>query len=458
MNTGRFLIFDRQVPGNSPLAADLRAHGCTVEETADLGSFMRRIDLSVCDVALLCAEGDILGDEQEQQQWSAFARVRGNSPVMIIGVQRQIDTRSIDELAAFGFDDVLATPSHRGQLAAQIRSIGRLALMRRELVRRQETLHQFVEIIEDSDIDLEFDHESLFRFTAQPRVLLLDLDDHHGAAKYATGGQRLPFDCRYVVDTDKAHQTLFTDQIDVTIVNSGEHLEEVLSFVAGMRHSASLYNHPVLVLAPEEARSAAGAMFSGGVHDFVAGPVVATEIETRTHALLRHEKLRQTLARECETSRESIVRDGLTGLYSWGFGMTHLMRLNDQLCQMGRDVSVALCRIDNIKQVNNSFGHVAGDAVIRNAAQIIRRCLRGEDLAVRYTGASYLLIFPETSIENARIAVNRLDALLRYTMYELPGQEDSIQATVSCRLADWRAGTSLEALVNQLRFDLPRAA
>jgi diguanylate cyclase (GGDEF)-like protein len=458
MNNGRFLILDRDNPGQSLLAAELHQLGCDVTESAAQSLFIEAIKTRQCDIALIHSEGDAIGNSVDSVEWLNFIRQRASSPVIIVAVQKVSHMPDQAQIEALGYDELLHHPRHPGQLAAQVRSLGRLALMRRELVRRQETLQAFVSLIEDSDIDLEFDDDTLFRPMVQPKLLLLDFNADQRGATMVSGRNRLPYQCFYADSCDKAHELLFSEQIDITLINAACESEDPLGFVAGLRHSSSLYNHPVLVMADANSRIDTARIFKAGAQDFVRGEIGIDELEIRLQALLRHEKLRQTLALDCETSRESMVRDGLTGLYSYGFGMAHLGRLNEQLCTISRPVAVALCRIDNIKQVNSSFGFVAGDAVIREAGAIIRRCLRGEDLAVRYSGASYLLIFPETSADNASIAMSRLDSLLRHTMYELPGLEDHIRANVSYKLVDWKAPATLDQLMRSLYMPWPQAA
>jgi diguanylate cyclase len=57
--------------------------------------------------------------------------------------------------------------------------------------------------------------------------------------------------------------------------------------------------------------------------------------------------------------------------------------------------------IDHFKHINDSYGHAIGDIVIRNVADVVRKCIRGEDIAVRYGGEEFLVLLPNTQLEGA---------------------------------------------------------
>jgi two-component system, cell cycle response regulator len=86
-------------------------------------------------------------------------------------------------------------------------------------------------------------------------------------------------------------------------------------------------------------------------------------------------------------------------------------RLSEELERARRyryPLSVVLCDFDFFKEVNDTFGHLAGDAVLREGAAILRRCLRATDLLGRYGGEEFLAVLPQVDLEAARTAAERL--------------------------------------------------
>jgi two-component system cell cycle response regulator len=86
-------------------------------------------------------------------------------------------------------------------------------------------------------------------------------------------------------------------------------------------------------------------------------------------------------------------------------------RLTEELERAQRyklPLSVILCDFDHFKEVNDSYGHLTGDAVLREGAALLRRSLRGADLLGRYGGEEFLAVLPQIDLEAARLAAERL--------------------------------------------------
>jgi diguanylate cyclase (GGDEF)-like protein len=107
--------------------------------------------------------------------------------------------------------------------------------------------------------------------------------------------------------------------------------------------------------------------------------------------------------------RESI-RDGLTGCYSRHSG-EELLELQFNIATRNKaPLSLAFIDLDHFKQVNDTFGHDAGDQVLRNAVDRIRNQVRNCDVLVRWGGEEFILIMPDTDVESACFALQRLRA------------------------------------------------
>ncbi|HTV14428.1 MAG TPA: diguanylate cyclase [Acidobacteriaceae bacterium] len=113
------------------------------------------------------------------------------------------------------------------------------------------------------------------------------------------------------------------------------------------------------------------------------------------------------------------IRDGLTGLFNRTFMEVALEREMSRGTRQGKQVAVMMIDIDHFKTFNDSFGHEAGDMVLREVAETMRLGVRGEDIVCRYGGEEFIVIMPEIStnaaIERAEL-LRRLvnDLALRY--------------------------------------------
>jgi diguanylate cyclase (GGDEF)-like protein len=103
-----------------------------------------------------------------------------------------------------------------------------------------------------------------------------------------------------------------------------------------------------------------------------------------------------------------MVRDSLTGLLNH---TNYKERLRVELARARRTnrvLSVGLIDLDHFKNVNDSFGHPAGDRVIKNLSRLLKQRLRGADVIGRYGGEEFALALPDTPIEAAVVVLNNI--------------------------------------------------
>ena len=120
------------------------------------------------------------------------------------------------------------------------------------------------------------------------------------------------------------------------------------------------------------------------------------------------EREKMELTRESMLMRYQAEHDGLTGL--WNHRMI-VQRLGNEMSRALRDqtpLSVILIDVDHFKTVNDSFGHMAGDLVLKEISLILTRSVRPYDYVGRYGGEEFLLILPDCELENALIRAEQL--------------------------------------------------
>ena len=132
--------------------------------------------------------------------------------------------------------------------------------------------------------------------------------------------------------------------------------------------------------------------------------------------------------------------DGLTGVYNRR-RFLELARQERELAH-GRPVCIALFDLDRFKQINDTYGHLAGDQVIRGAIEVIRQHCRQGDLIGRYGGEEFVLCLPDTSLPQALEIAERICSAMPETVMTYDNRE--IRVTVSIGLAALRPGDSIE--------------
>lgn len=167
---------------------------------------------------------------------------------------------------------------------------------------------------------------------------------------------------------------------------------------------------------------------------------------------ISHQKnLEQMLVKQNEELEELAFKDGLTGLFNHRVIIEKLLFDVNRGKRYGIEISVAMLDIDDFKKVNDIYGHLKGDEVIRAVADTIRKNIRIIDMAGRYGGEEYLIIMPETDLKNAYIVLERIRKDVEALSFE-----EGIKITISVGLADYQ-GQSGDELIHEADLKLLEA-
>lgn len=150
-----------------------------------------------------------------------------------------------------------------------------------------------------------------------------------------------------------------------------------------------------------------------GASDFIVKPVEDGELVARVRSLLKMKRLQDELKRKNELLKELAVTDELTGLYN----RRHFFEaVREQLAlglRHGFKVACLLIDIDNFKKVNDTYGHMAGDEVLRTIGRLLRNNKREGELLARFGGEEFVICLFNTDSDSARLAADRFSDLIR---------------------------------------------
>jgi len=148
-----------------------------------------------------------------------------------------------------------------------------------------------------------------------------------------------------------------------------------------MRNDPRWATVSVLFLAEQPEPATITRMFEVGADDFVVKPVLGPELVARVKNRIERTRL----------LRRAADIDSLTGVSTRRRGIEVLERLFRLAHRQRQHLSVAAIDLDNFKDVNDRFGHLVGDSVLRRAASILANCFRGEDVVARWGGEEFLV-------------------------------------------------------------------
>jgi diguanylate cyclase len=108
---------------------------------------------------------------------------------------------------------------------------------------------------------------------------------------------------------------------------------------------------------------------------------------------------------------------------------------------------LAVIDVDRFKDFNTRFGHLEGDRVLTVVASLLRKNFRAADTIVRYGGDEFVVVMPETSLQQAQVAVDRLHQFYLAEWNQANNQKYSI--TITCEVAEFTPGMSASELIHR---------
>lgn len=139
--------------------------------------------------------------------------------------------------------------------------------------------------------------------------------------------------------------------------------------------------------------------------------------------LIKINKQRKLLEQEA-------TMDGMTGLYNFRFFDNSLKQILASAVKRSKMLSVAIIDIDYFKKINDTFGHLAGDEVLRQLGQVIRHSLRPFDIAARYGGEEFAAILPDCDAVNAIVVGERIRCNIENKVFNFEGHKLKITVSV----------------------------
>jgi diguanylate cyclase (GGDEF)-like protein len=265
----------------------------------------------------------------------------------------------------------------------------------------------------------------------QSKVRILAVDDDRAYLAWlkvvlTRGG----FDVSLAHDGPSAIEYIRAKEADILIIDLSmprmDGIETVRLIQAEAAHFPGLYT--ILLTAQDGTETKLRALDSG-LDDFLTKASTESEILAKLRSAARRLEMERKLHLENEELQTLALTDELTGVAN----RRALFRAAEQFFADGRVLSAVLFDLDHFKSINDTWGHLTGDRILAGVAATFKEHTRYADVVGRYGGDEFVLLLPDTEIEEARQIAERIGARIRELRWNVADREMSISA--SCGVA-----------------------
>lgn len=295
-----------------------------------------------------------------------------------------------------GADDFLTKPINDVALFARVRSLLRMKLALDEL-RLREIISIQSGAADDSGAGEDID--------AGGRILVVENNSFDRRLIEGVLAENNHVTC--VTSSEEAMAAL-TEPFDLIIVSVTLGEADGLRVCSQIRSRDETRNVSLLMLIDEYDNDHLAKGLDLGVNDYLYKPIDENELIARTRNQIRHHRYQERLRGTYHRSVSMAITDSLTGLYNRRFLDSHLAALLKRAKEDDRPLAVAVIDIDFFKQVNDTYGHVAGDQVLRELAERLKNSIRASDLVTRLGGEEFVLVMWDTDMSTARAVAARI--------------------------------------------------
>jgi two-component system, cell cycle response regulator len=420
--TARILVVD-DLPANAKLLeARLTAEYFDVVVASSGEDALAICDRAECDIILL----DVMMPKMDG--FEVCRRLKSNPathhiPIIIITALDQTSDR-IKGLEA-GADDFLTKPVSDIALIGRVRSLVRLKMMTDELRMRAVTSREIG--FEQSA------RESIADSGRGGRVLLVDdrQSSYQRLAAMVADEQTIDVE----PDPNKALFHGAEGNYDLLIVSLGLERFDGLRLCSQFRSLERTRNVPILAIAEPDDNARLARGLEIGVNDYLMRPIEKNEMLARVRTQIRRRRYTERLRDNVQMSIEMAITDALTGLHNRRYMESHLSTLVEQAASRTKPLTVLVLDIDYFKSVNDTHGHQAGDEVLREFSQRLKKSIRGIDLACRYGGEEFVVVMPETDMAVATMVAERLRRRIASEPFPIEEGMNCVEITISVGLA-----------------------
>ncbi|MEX0839131.1 MAG: PleD family two-component system response regulator [Parvibaculum sp.] len=323
-----------------------------------------------------------------------------------------------------GADDFLTKPLNDLALFARVKSLVRLKMVTDELRMREATGQRIGALTAGGD-----------NFLMKEPGRILVIDDRPTSLRRITETLSSEHMLTVAESQDELLELAAQGNFDLLVVSLTLQEFDGLRLCSQLRSLEATRQTPILAIVEEGDTARLVRALDMGVNDYLVRPMERNELVARCRSQLRRKRYQDYLRDKFQQGLELAVTDGLTGLYNRRYMEGHLSTLVADSARSGKPVALLIFDIDYFKPVNDTYGHAAGDAVLKQFATRITHNVRGIDLTCRLGGEEFVVVMPDTDLAYAMMVAERLRQSIASQPFTLNEEGQTLDITVSIGIA-----------------------
>ncbi len=414
--TATILVVDDLEPNIRVLEAKLLIEYYTVLSATSGAAALEILSKHKIDIILLD------GMMPEMDGFETCKKIKSNPetmhiPVIMVTALSEIDDR-IKGLES-GADEFLTKPVNDHALLARVRSLSRIKSMIDELKLRNQTSlalgEQGVELVDKFN---------------ECNIVLID-DDVVRSKNLLRSLKQLTEHAHVISDPNNLEKIQEYNVPDAIIISCQLEHSDPLRIVVNLRFKEELKYVSFVLMTEDDDVDIIVKGVDLGISDYFSYPVDENELLARMKTQLRRKKYHDSLRDGLEKTVSLSIKDPLSGLYNRRYFDIHIEHMTKKSIQEEKGMALAMFDIDHFKQINDEYGHQAGDFALQEIATIIKNSLRLTDLVARFGGEEFIAIIYDVSMQNALEITERIrESVERYSI-QIPDQNKKLYRTIS---------------------------
>ncbi|MCC8417914.1 MAG: PleD family two-component system response regulator [Rickettsia endosymbiont of Bryobia graminum] len=356
-------------------------------------------------------------------------------PVIMVTALSDVEDR-VKGLEA-GADEFLTKPIDDTALFARVKSLTRMKAVVDELKLRNTTNAELgASIIEVKD-----------NF-AGSKILLIN-DDIVQAKNITKILLYITNQVKTISDISELENNTTEYMPDLVIISSELEQNDPLRVCVTLRTNSKFRDIAIMLQAQEEDKSMILKALELGINDYFCYPIDMNELLARTKTQLRKKHYQDNLRNILELSINLSIKDGLTGVFNRHYFDTHIKQMVNKANDSKRSLCLLMCDIDHFKQVNDTYGHQAGDILLKAIANVLKNIFRVTDLIARFGGEEFSILIDDIAIRDAIYVAERVRKEIESIDFKVKTQQEPIKKTISIGVTEYKIGETINNFIER---------